>query len=309
MRSPMMIGKFLRLAFHDCVGGCDGCVDLTFLDNAGLLMPIDVLQPIVNRYASQGLSRTDIWMLSAVVAADVSEIDAGVEFDFQWIGRKTCDEINRGNCGLNSRGNPSPCTPTGGPHRELCHGDISGTSTINQFMRDAYGFNPQQTAAIMGAHTVGAMRDVNLGFDGRRGWDLTNSELDQGYYLELVGNNVPAWRQVRRSNSGLQGIPPRFQYEATVNGITLTMLNSDIAMVRNLVEGQNLMPDGNVTCNFSGNNACSRDTPFMPFIQRYAQSRFLFLNDFRDALELMIENGYVRGSPCAEDEVCVLTSR
>jgi hypothetical protein len=161
----------------------------------------------------------------------------------------------------------------------------------------------------MGAHTVGAMRDVNLGFDGRRGWDLTNNELDQGYYLELVGDNVPVWRQVRRSNSGLQGIPPRFQYEATVNGITLTMLNSDIAMVRNLVEGQNLMPDGNVTCNFSGNNACSRDTPFMPFIQRYAQSRFLFLNDFRDALELMIENGYVRGASCGEDEVCVLTSR
>ena len=176
-------------------------------------------------------------------------------------------------------------------------------------MRDEYGFNPQQTTAIMGAHSVGAMRDVNLGFDGRRGWDLTNNELDQGYFMRLFGNSAPDWRQVRRSNSGLPGIPPRFQFEATVNGISLTMLNSDIAMVRNLVEGQNLMPDGNVTCGFSGNNACSSNTPFMPFVQRYAQSRFLFLNDYRDALELMIENGYVRGRSCAADEVCVLTSR
>ena len=133
-RSPLMVGKFLRLAFHDCVGGCDGCVDMTFLDNAGLLMPINALQSIVNRYGSQGLSRTDIWMLSAVVASDVAEVDSGVEFDFQWIGRKTCEEIHRGNCGLNSRGERSPCNATGGPHRELCHGDISGTNTINQFI-------------------------------------------------------------------------------------------------------------------------------------------------------------------------------
>ena len=307
--SPLLVGKFLRLAFHDCVGGCDGCVDMTAEDNAGLLIPINALQSIVNRYSSQGLSRTDVWMLSAVVAADVSEVDVGVDFPFQWIGRKTCDQINNGNCGRNAEGNTSPCTATGGPNRVLCHADTAGTRTINQFMQDAFGFTPQQTAAITGAHSVGAMRDVNLGFDGRQGWDLTNAELDQGYFLELVGDDAPNWRQVRRSNSGLQGIPPRFQFEATVNGRSLTMLNSDIALVRNLVEGQNLMSNGNVTCNFSGNNACSSNTPFMPFMQQYADSRSLFLADFRDALELMIENGYVRNTSCGSNQVCALTKR
>lgn len=229
-------------------------------------------------------------------------------FPFQWIGRKTCDQINNGNCGLNSQGLTSSCTADEGPHRALCHADTAGTLTIEDFMIDAFGFDAQQTAAIMGAHTVGAMRAVNLGFEGRNGWDRTNDELDQGYFVELVGDEAPEWQQVRLSNSNLDGIPPRFQFEASSNGIAMTMLNSDIALVRNLVEGQNLMSDGRVTCNFSGDNACDDNTPFMLFMQRYAASRSVFLADFRDALELMIENGYRRDTSCGENQVCVLTS-
>jgi cytochrome c peroxidase len=308
-RNPFLVGKFLRMAFHDCVGGCDGCIDLSNPDNAGLKMPMDFLQPIVFKYEDEGLSRTDIWMLSAVVASDVSESSAGMDFPFRWIGRKTCEQINNGNCGRNSRGESTRCTPAEGPHRVLCHADTAGTQTINNFMSSQFGFNPQQTAAIMGAHTVGAMRAVNLGFQGLSGWDLTNNELDQGYYVELVDPEGPAWKQVRRSNSGLQGVPARWQFESTVDGLDLVMLNSDIAMVRNLVEGENLMSDGRVSCTFSGNNACDDDTPFLPFMKRYAGSRSLFLADFRDALEEMIENGYARDKVCGDNEVCVLRSR
>jgi hypothetical protein len=89
----------------------------------------------------------------------------------------------------------------------------------------------------------------------------------------------------------------------------LTMLNIDIALVRNLVEGENLMSDGRVTCSFSGDNACDVNTPFSPFMQRYADSRSVFLADFRDALELMIENGYRRDISCGQNQVCVLTLR
>lgn len=307
-QTPLLLGKFLRLIFHDCVGGCDGCIDMSNPDNAGLQIPISFLRPIEQEYADQGLSRTDIWMLSAVVASDVSEISVGLEFPFQWIGRQTCEEINNGNCGRNFEGNSSPCSPTGGPNRILCHADTSGTRTIEEFMFVEFGMNAQQTTAIMGAHTVGAMRAVNLGFEGIAGWDLTNAELDHGYFAELDGPAAADWVQVRRSNNNFNGIPPRWQFQATVNGVELTMLNSDIAMVRNLEEGVNLMPDGRVTCNFSGNNACDDNTPFTPFVQEYARSRALFLPDYRDALEMMIENGYERDRVCRQGEVCVLTS-
>jgi len=66
--------KFVRLAFHDCVGGCDGCVDLTNGDNAGLNLPINALAPIVTKYQGQGgISRADIWVISSLVACEMSE--------------------------------------------------------------------------------------------------------------------------------------------------------------------------------------------------------------------------------------------
>jgi len=313
IKNPVLRGKFLRLLFHDCVGGCDGCVDMTNPDNAGLQSPIDVLNAFVQKYGSQGLTRPDIWALAAVVASDVSEESAGTVFPFQWIGRKTCANITGGNCGKNFKGESTTCNPNRGPHRALCHADIDGTKTIENFMANAFGFNAQQTTAIMGAHSLGGMRDVNLGFEGRNGWDLTNTLLDRGYFVELIGTSthpLPAWKQVRRSNSHLTGMPARFQFEATVDGVSLTMLNSDIALVRNLVEGQNLKSDGNVTCAFSGTGACSSDTPFFPFAQTYARSRDTFLADYRDALMLMLENGYTRGGKtCGQDAVCQLTKK
>ncbi len=277
-------------------------------DNAGLVMPIAFLEPVVEDYADFGLSRTDIWMLSAVVASKVSETSSQIDFPFQWIGRKTCEDLNNNDCGNNFDGDESVCSPVAGPHRAICHGDTAGTSTIEEFMFVEFGFDAQQTAAIMGAHSVGAMRAVNLGFEGRSGWDLTNGVLDHGYFLELVGDDetdVPEWEQVLLSNDEFDSIPPRWQFEATVNGLRLTMLNSDIAMVRNLVEGENLRSDGRVTCGF---NECDGDTPFVPFITQYANDRAEFLVDYRDALEMMIENGYARDSTCGNDEVCVLRS-
>lgn len=291
-----------------------GCIDMTNLDNAGLAMPIDALRSVVDTYEPQGLSRTDIWMLSAVVASEVSETSAGMAFPFRWIGRRTCEELNGDSCGRGADGRPSPCGPFGGPHRALCHGDIDGTRTIQQFMSNEFGFSAQETTAIMGAHSVGAMRAVNLGFEGQRGWDLTNNDLDRGYFVELVGSrndpdSVPDWQQTLQNNDGLNGIPDRWQFQATINGRSLTMLNSDIALVRNLVEGENLTPDGRVTCDFKGENSCDSDTPFMPFVIRYARDLDTFLSDYRDALNKMIDNGYIRDSSCQAGQVCTLRPR
>mmetsp|Transcript_52473 Transcript_52473/g.127022 ORF Transcript_52473/g.127022 Transcript_52473/m.127022 type:complete len:577 (+) Transcript_52473:23-1753(+) len=317
--NPILVGKFLRLIFHDCVGGCDGCIDMTNFDNAGLVLPINALRPVVDKYEPTGvLSRTDIWMLSAVVASEVATSAVaveGLEFPFQWVGRRTCEDLNGGsNCGRGADGTPSPCGPFGGPHRALCHGDIDGTTTIQQFMSNEFDFDAQETTAIMGAHSVGAMRAVNLGFEGRRGWDLTNNDLDRGYFIELVGSrndpdSLPDWQQTLQNNDGLDGIPDRWQYEATVDGRPLTMLNSDVALVRNLVEGENLTPDGRVTCDFKGDNSCDDDTPFMPFVIRYAQDEDTFLSDYRDALNKMIDNGYVRDFRCPAEQVCTLRPR
>ena len=71
--NSVLAPKFLRLAFHDCVGGCDGCVDMTNPDNAGLDIPIDSLSGIVSAWKSSDISRADIWSLAAMVGSEMTQ--------------------------------------------------------------------------------------------------------------------------------------------------------------------------------------------------------------------------------------------
>jgi len=53
-RKPVLIAGFVRLIFHDCVGGCDGCVDLNLENwngdrpNAGRFMLQDYTDCILS---------------------------------------------------------------------------------------------------------------------------------------------------------------------------------------------------------------------------------------------------------------------
>jgi hypothetical protein len=239
-----------------------------------------------------------------------SEFVVGLEFPFQWIGRKTCQELNNNICGNDHAGNQATCTQFSGPNRVLCHG-TSGTTSILDFFEKEFNFNAQQVAAIMGAHSVGAMRSVNLGFEGRSGWDLTNAELDHGYYIELVDTDDPVesspeWTQVEQNNENLPGIPNRIQWELSVDNTKLVMLNTDIALVRDIDETVNMQGDGRVDCTFKGANACPTAPDTLIHMIRYSNSREAFLDDFRDTLQLMIDNGYSKGSRCPAGQVCQL---
>jgi hypothetical protein len=52
----------IRLAFHDCVGGCDGCVNLAQPVNRGLEKTIAALDGVYRRHSYAAvLSRADFW--------------------------------------------------------------------------------------------------------------------------------------------------------------------------------------------------------------------------------------------------------
>merc|ERR1719391_1287496 len=61
----------VRLSFHDCVGGCDGCLNVDNPDNAGLA---DIVASLEDVYVDNGynsvLSRADFWALAGVYAVD-----------------------------------------------------------------------------------------------------------------------------------------------------------------------------------------------------------------------------------------------
>jgi hypothetical protein len=250
-QNELMGPKFVRLGFHDCVGGCDGCVDLTNPENAGLSIPIDALQPIVAEHESAdlGISRADIWALAAHVGADVGQTRSATKVDFQleFIGRKNC-ETAQTTC-FDANNNARECNATLGPHVELPSSHIT-SEELYHFFSEEFGFDIQETVAIMGAHTLGTLTREHTGFDGPNGWVRDHLLLDNDYYHELVGgqsadasldqliNMAPPWDKVRFNNDDLPGIPNQpawIAFPPALDGVGTTqivMLNADVSSAR-----------------------------------------------------------------------------
>jgi hypothetical protein len=225
--------KFVRLGFHDCLGGCDGCIDLTNPDNFGLEEPIDALASVVAAYTREGgLTRADIWAMAAMLAAqDAQPRNRGVSYEFYWYGRATC----------------SATDGKGGPDRIMPSPDFT-TSGLLHFFSSEFGFNARETVAIMGAHSIGTLSQENSGFHGPNGWTNNNNILDNRYYSELIGGdrngepttdlttllNAPNWNVVEIDNVNNpnvdSAIPNRFQWNKGPNGQVdpPIMTNSDI---------------------------------------------------------------------------------
>lgn len=113
------------------------------------------------------------------------------------------------------------------------------------------------------------------------------------------------------------GIPNRQQWHGVINGDSeVTFMNVDLAM------GVNLPDVHDVSCDFlSGSattlkrfeeqaqvnpGACVRDTPFLEHIFRYLADTRLFLEEFRDVLNLLIDFGHhkVPLGDCPPGDVC-----
>ena len=300
-----LLGMFLRLSFHDCVGGCDGCVDLTDPDNKGLDFPIELLDQVVASLPPNSfITRADVWAMAAMAANQMSAPpDRNMDFvslnNFQWFGRPTCEmkaaAEGRTTCGTNFNGNTATCTSTTGPHVPLCHG-TAGTQEVLKFFEDSFGFNAQQVTAIMGAHSVGRMNRQNSGFTGT--WDLSQHALDMGYWLELVAG--PDFELRTIPNNDVPGVPDRLLWRAVIAdpNVNVNMLNSDIALVRNIPSVDE------VSCNFFD---CDRNTPFRPHIDRYVNDFTQFLFEYRDVMNLMVDFGNNKPLQCPGGRICSYT--
>ena len=146
-----LVPKCLRLAFHDCMGGCDGCIDATVLDNRGLAEPVEHLFPLVEKYQDT-LSRGDIWSYCAVVAADMAvgqNRPEGLHFFMHYVGRRNCD-------GGDEKG-------FGGPVVEMYSPDLTNHEIID-FFYQRFGLDPYETVVLMGVHSAAVANRENLGF-------------------------------------------------------------------------------------------------------------------------------------------------
>jgi len=320
-----LAAKFVRHGFHDCVGGCDGCVDMTNGDNAGLDIPIASLEPVVNLYAhpGYGFTRADIWVLAALEGASGSQPDGGAdnrEFAMDWIGRPTCETLNTAEECIDEL-----CTQDRGPHRDLPSPNLD-TKELLEYFETEFGFDERDTVAIMGAHTLGKLYPENSGYDGLNGWLGNTRQLENGYYEDLVGGAAATdaveelmkgsgWEMAFVNNENFT-TPNRWQWERGTNPNHFVMVNSDMAIVRNLtgqIEASGEVNSCQFRCNRPNPSNCPRPAcPYAPetiFIAaEYKFDNALWLEEFELAFKLMVETGpFDTSQPCAEPP-CVLQS-
>jgi hypothetical protein len=69
------------------------------------------------------------------------------------------------------------------------------------------------------------------------------------------------------------------------------MINADIALVRDLGIDGDLQPNGDVTCQFRGNNRCPLAAQTLQQAGLYRGDNGLWLNDFKAAFVKMLEKG------------------
>ena len=276
-----MAAKFVRLAFHDCIGGCNGCVDTSNPENFGLDIPMNALAPIVAKYESV-LSRADIWVLAAFTAAEKTQPNPGVfvitldpvqyvPFDMQYVGRPVCDgPANRG---------PSVQIPSAHFH----------TAQLLDYFQTNFGFSSRETVAIMGAHTLGVATKSQSGFDGPDGWVGSRETLNNAFYKALVRDGAVSsvFRLIPQINTGTV-FPDQYLWRM---GSSLEfMLNADMATVIDL-NGKINPISGNVTCRVAGSGALCPKSPTFDIVLEYANSGNTWIHDFHDAFQKMTSNG------------------
>jgi len=192
-----LLANVVRLAFHYCVGdgGCDGCINLSQPDNAGLEVSVDYLDAKVDAWMDAGLSKADLYALASMVAANMALGNAGWESDLSnfEIGRTDCEDPNDEDLFPDAHGSPFG------------------------FFADNFGFTARETTVIFGAHTLGRAQVGNSGFQNF--WVNNPLELGNDFYQRIEDN---PWRQ--------ESVGDLFQWDQ--NG--LMALNADMFLVRDL---------------------------------------------------------------------------
>jgi len=276
-----MSPKFVRLAFHDCIGGCDGCLNLSNPENFGLDTPIDALAPIVSKYSGV-LTRADIWVLAGMVAAESTQVrNPKASFEMQYASRPVCAEDD----------------PKGGPERHFPSSHSVTAELLDYFAETFPGFTTRDTVALIGAHTLGVATKENSGYDGPDGWVINKSRLDNEFYSVLISNGFvdDIWRPEMQDNIGTI-FPDQIIWR--MGESVLFMLNSDMALVVDFANSIDPM-SGLVSCNLSGENVCPAAST-LGIANEYANSHSVWLSDFHDAFIKMTNAGCEDGSSCLD---------
>jgi len=262
------IATAVRLAFHDCVGGCNGCLNINNEDNAGLP---DLVEDLETLYTDNSLdtllTRADFWAYAGIYA-----LEKAIEFTNE--DCDTCDTVpslnltfqtGRVDCDTAPYTDDDVHLP--GPHMTY--------DELVTFYNDEFGMTAEEAVAIMGGHTLGGADEDNSGFKGL--WVVgENRYFNNGYYDLMLSDSV-TWTQRDVSDDATD---PKWEWLSGGSGF---MLNSDMCLLKNI----SLSTDGESSCTFDG---CG-DSSGADYVRAFSASESAWLTVFAQAWVKMQSNG------------------
>jgi len=279
----------VRLTFHDCVGGCDGCLNVNNPDNAGLE---DIVADLEEVYTTEGLdsiiSRADMWALMGIWAIN-STIDnnnndcaAGthnnancvtvpdLQVTFQW-GREDC-----------------ATAPYSDTDVHLPAGTLGHTDTMDFFFNE-FGFSDRETTALMGAHTLGAALITQSGFHGT--WVSNEVRYFNNQYYTNIADSSLSWKKRQRTCESLNdvdldlttcaGMTTGWQWQSPGVGFNI---NPDMGLYLNFT----VSTDGEASCDY---DACSLSST-APDVVEFSGSNTIWIDEFSKVYTKMLQHGY-----------------
>jgi len=274
----------LRLSFHDCVGGCNGCLNVNNPDNRGLEDLVQLLDTVYKKNDYHRIiSRADLWALAGILA-----VDKTIEANNLACQQKLACQPNDLACLADDCFSPPsglvfqygradcPSSPYF-PGDEGLPAATMGHKGVMDFFAEEFGFTVAETVALLGAHTLGKTTTKNSGFNGS--WvEGGEGHFNNEYYKKLVDGSI-GWVQV---DNTLSGTTRHWQWDAP--GVAF-MLNVDMALFKDIQVDE----EGKSSCTF---NTCSLvPEESVEEVVEYAEDNPLWIREFTAVYTKVLAHG------------------
>ena len=149
-----------------------------------------------------------------------------------------------------------------------------------------FGMNERQVTALMGAHSLGRAHKRNSGY--RFSWTPTKEHVFDNEFYQLIRNFAHLYTNENQTDSGED---LKYQWVLRLRGgQTSMLLNTDMELAYDIdvdnagVGTQCLIPFDAITQDID--NICN-EASTKQWVDLYAQNETLFLQDFKEAYEIM----------------------
>jgi len=297
---PSKGSTIVRLSFHDCVGGCDGCINLNKDSNAGLDSAIDIMEDVYSTVVADGIdiSRADLWAIGGRAAADYGMEGMPNHRDYDssqtwrtvvqaWISDGSSDfptfQYGRVDC------DSAPYT-TDEHDFPSAHNNFD---EVMDYFAKEFAFDHDQTVAIMGAHTYGGMETDNSGYDGAWVTGDERNTFDGSVYYDMMIDPQFTFRSrslATGTNSTGDNARPLYSARDGDGEQVGNFIVSDFAMVYDFdVEDDTRFANCEVTADAP---TCTPASTYAT-VEAFAEDNDLWLAAYYEAYDLMTANGAV----------------